>query len=59
VWGVSSLRPNQTAVLCHVGNPLKLRKVLLVKCTCGVKVAGVTEKGITYILQNFHSLLAD
>jgi hypothetical protein len=55
VWDVPLLRPNQTAALCHVGNPLKPCELLLVKHTGGgkthiFKVAGVAKKGITFIL---------
>ena len=64
VWGEPSLRPNQGKALVHISDPSKPRALLIVDRTGSGKthitrVAGVVEKGITFILINLHSLSAD
>ena len=64
VWREPSLRPGQSRVLCHLGNPSKPRHVLVVMRPGGGKthitrVAGVVERGIVLVVVMLHSLSAD
>ena len=64
VWNEPSLRPGQSRVLCHLGNPSKPRHVLVVMRPGGRKthitrVAGSVERGIVLVVVMLHSLSAD
>ena len=64
VWREPSLRPGQSRVLCHLGNPSKPRHVLVVMRPGGGKthitrVAGSVKHGIILVAVILHSLSAN